>query len=89
MKKLCCGSVAALLFTVLYDPHAFGEDKIRMGLSSVSALHSAVWVAEQKGLFRKHGLDPEIIVTGQGATAGIGGLLANDIQIASAGETLW
>ena len=63
MKKLCCGSVAALLFTVLYDTHAFGEDEIRMGLSSVSALHSAVWVAEQKGLFRKHGLDPEIIVT--------------------------
>ena len=56
-----------------------------MGLSSVSALHSAVWVAEQKGLFRKHGLDPKIIVTGQSATAGIGGLLANDIQIASAG----
>ena len=56
-----------------------------MGLSSVSALHSAVWVAEQKGLFRKHGLDTEIIVTGQGATVGIGGLLANDIQIASAG----
>ena len=36
-----------------------------MGLSSVSALHSAVWVAEQKGLFRKHGLDTEIIVIGQ------------------------
>jgi NitT/TauT family transport system substrate-binding protein len=58
-------------------------------LSSVSALHSAVWVAEQKGLFRKHGLDTEIIVTGQGATVGIGGLLANDIQIASAaGDSL-
>ncbi len=56
-----------------------------MGLSSVSALHSAVWVAEQKGFFRKQGLETEVIVTGQGATIGIGGLLANDIQIASAG----
>ena len=54
-------------------------------LSSVSALHSAVWVAEQKGFFRKQGLETEVIVTGQGATVGIGGLLANDIQIASAG----
>ena len=44
-----------------------------------------MWVAEQKGLFRKHGIETEIIVTGQGATAGIGALLANDIQIASAG----
>ena len=41
-----------------------------MGLSSVSALHGAMWVAEQKGLFRKHGIETEIIVTGQGATAG-------------------
>jgi ABC-type nitrate/sulfonate/bicarbonate transport system substrate-binding protein len=44
-----------------------------------------MWVAEQKGLFHKHGIETEIIVTGQGATAGIGALLANDIQIASAG----
>jgi NitT/TauT family transport system substrate-binding protein len=65
------------------------QDKIRMGLSSVSALHSAVWVAEQKGLFRKHGLDAEIIVTGQGAATGISALLANDIQVvASAGDAL-
>jgi ABC-type nitrate/sulfonate/bicarbonate transport system substrate-binding protein len=65
------------------------QDKIRMGLSSVSALHSAVWVAEQKGLFRKHGIDPEVIVTGQGGTAGIGALLANDIQmVSSAGDVL-
>jgi NitT/TauT family transport system substrate-binding protein len=65
------------------------QDKIRMGLSSVSALHSAVWVAEQKGLFRKHGIEAEIIVTGQGAATGISALLANDIQVvASAGDAL-
>ena len=85
MKKICRGSVAVLLFAFVYNAHAFGQDKIRMGLSSVSALHSAVWVAEQKGFFRKQGLETEVIVTGQGATIGIGGLLANDIQIASAG----
>ena len=85
MKKICRGSMAVLLFAFVYNAHAFGQDKIRMGLSSVSALHSAVWVAEQKGFFRKQGLETEIIVTGQGATIGIGGLLANDIQIASAG----
>jgi len=68
---------------------ARAQDKIRMGLSSVSALHSAVWVAEQKGLFRKHGIDAEVIVTGQGAATGISALLANDIQVvASAGDAL-
>ncbi|HXV49270.1 MAG TPA: ABC transporter substrate-binding protein [Candidatus Binatia bacterium] len=65
------------------------QDKVRMGLSSVSALHSATWVAEQKGFYRKYGIDAEIIVTGQGGTAGISALLANDIQlVSSAGDLL-
>jgi NitT/TauT family transport system substrate-binding protein len=65
------------------------QDKMRMGLSSVSGLHSAIWVAEQKGLFRRHGIDIEVIVTGQGGTAGISALLANDIQMVnSAGDVL-
>ena len=73
----------------LLAPRAVAQDKMRMGLSSVSALHSAVWIAEQKGLFRKHGIDAEVIVTGQGGTAGIGALLANDIQmVSSAGDAL-
>jgi NitT/TauT family transport system substrate-binding protein len=84
MIGACCS-----LAIVVIISEAAAQEKIRMGLSSVSALHSAVWVAEQKGLFRKHGIDAEIIVTGQGGTAGIGALLANDIQMASAaGDSL-
>lgn len=59
---------------------ALTQDKMRLGLSSVSALHSAVWIAEQKGLFRKHGVDAEVIVTGHGGAAWISALLANDIH---------
>jgi NitT/TauT family transport system substrate-binding protein len=78
-----------LFGVIMASPGANAQDKIRMGLSSVSALHSAMWVAEQKGLFRKHGIEAEIIVTGQGGTAGISALLANDIQlVASAGDAL-
>ena len=85
--------VSAFLFSLLTFAAAitpvFAQDKVRVGLSSVSGLHSAVWVAEQKGLFRKHGIDAEVIVTGQGGTAGISALLANDIQIVnSAGDVL-
>src|SRR5262245_53131756 len=80
-----------LFFTLslFLSPRAMAQDKMRLGLSSVSALHSAVWIAEQKGLFRKHGIDAEVIVTGQGATAGISALLANDMQMTgSAGDAL-
>ncbi|MGN6730395.1 MAG: ABC transporter substrate-binding protein [Candidatus Binatia bacterium] len=83
------GILILFLSIVTVAACARAQDKIRMGLSSVSALHSAVWVAEQKGLFRKHGIEAEVIVTGQGAATGISALLANDIQVvASAGDAL-
>ena len=85
--RLVCFISFFLISTGIHRAHA--QDKLRMGLSSVSGLHSAVWVAEEKGLFRKHGLDVEVIVTGQGGTAGISALLANDIQVVnSAGDVL-
>ena len=74
---------------LLLSHPATAQDKVRMGLSSVSGLHSAMWVAEERGFFRKYGIDAEVIVTGQGGTAGIGALLANDIQmVSSAGDIL-
>jgi NitT/TauT family transport system substrate-binding protein len=85
MKIFWVGRIAALMAILAGSTCVYGQDKIRVGLSSVSALHSALWVAEQRGLFRKHGIETEIIVTGQGGNTGIGALLANDIQIASAG----
>jgi NitT/TauT family transport system substrate-binding protein len=89
MKKLSGYLILISLLVIFHDGRAAAQEKIRVGLSSVSALHSAMWVAEQKGLFRKHGVETEIIVTGQGATAGIGALLANDIQfVSSAGDSL-
>lgn len=78
-----------LLIGWFRSPSATAQDKISMGLSSVSALHTATWVAQERGLFRKHNIDAEVIVTGQGGTAGIGALLANDIQmVSSAGDLL-
>jgi NitT/TauT family transport system substrate-binding protein len=62
---------------------AFAQDKVRLGLSSVTAMNTANWVAEERGLFRKYGLDAEVIVTGQGGVPGLGALLAGDIQLLS------
>jgi NitT/TauT family transport system substrate-binding protein len=90
MNQLWRSLVSLVLLGVLVAaPIASAQDKVRMGLSSVSGLHAAVWVAETKGLFRKHGIEVEVIVTGQGGTAGISALLANDIQMVnSAGDVL-
>ena len=89
MRRTALRFYALLVGYFCLTSSAFAQDKMRLGLSSVSALHSAVWIAEQKGLFRKHGIDAEVIVVGQGGTAGISALLANDIQMtSSAGDSL-
>ena len=74
-------------FVLLFSApaHAAAElDKVRVGLSSVSATHGAMWVAEEKGLFKKHGIDPEIIVIGGGGSRGVSALIAGDIQFVTA-----
>src|SRR5207247_6195896 len=75
--------LATLAFGLL-TASGHGQDKIRVGLSSVSALHGALWVAEQRGIFRRQGLDTEVIVVGGAGTTGVSALLAGDIQYVSA-----
>jgi NitT/TauT family transport system substrate-binding protein len=88
-QRITIGCLLFLFGAICQSQRTMAQDKVRMGLSSVSALHSATWVAEEKGFFRKYGIDTEVIVTGQGGTAGIGALLANDIQmVSSAGDVL-
>jgi NitT/TauT family transport system substrate-binding protein len=89
MKQIVCTALIGFIAILPFSGDLHGQEKIRIGLSSVSALHSAMWVAEQKGFFRKQGLDAEVIVTGQGGTTGISALLANDIQmVSSAGDVI-
>lgn len=89
LQRSIAGFGLSLLISLFPLERATAQDKVSMGLSSVSGLHSAMWVAEQKGFFRKHNIDAEVIVTGQGGTAGIAALLANDIQlVSSAGDLL-
>jgi NitT/TauT family transport system substrate-binding protein len=63
--------------------------KSGVGLSSVSATHGALWVAEEKGIFKKHGIDPEMIVIGGGGARGVSALIAGDIQfVTTAGDSV-
>ena len=51
-----------LMIPLLFAAPLSAQDKVRVGLSSVSATNGSIWVAEDKGLFRKHGIDVEVIV---------------------------
>ena len=85
MRQFSVASVSLFfVFEFFLASRVVAQDRVRLGLSSVSALHTASWVAEQKGLFRKHGIDTEVIVVGGAGTTGVSALLAGDIQFVSA-----
>src|SRR5512139_481150 len=64
---------------------AVAQEKLRVGLSSVSATQGAMWVAEERGLFKKYGIDPEVIAMGGGASRVVSSLLAGEIQFSVGG----
>lgn len=86
VRMTAVGLLIALLFS---SSASLALDKIRVGLSSITATNGAVWVAEERGLFRKHGFEAEIIVIGGGAARGVSALIARDIQfVAAAGDAV-
>jgi ABC-type nitrate/sulfonate/bicarbonate transport system substrate-binding protein len=79
-----CFLVALILVAAAHFP-VFGQDKIRIGLSSVSATNGSVWVAEEKGLFKKYALDAEVIIIGGGGARVVSSLIAGEIQFSVGG----
>ena len=69
MKRKCFRHNLPLFFLfaafILPFP-ASAQERIRLGLSSISATNGSVWVAEEKGFFKKQGVDVEVIVIGGG-----------------------
>jgi len=60
-------------------------DLVRVGLSALSLANSPLWVAEERGLFKKNGIEAEIILVGGGASRSVSSLLAGDLQFATTG----
>ena len=73
-------------FTVALGTHPlFAGDKIRVGFSAVSLANAPVWIAEEKGFFKKYDIETEAIVIGGGATRSLSAVLAGDLQFGSTG----
>ena len=73
------------LSVILPGPQAIGQEKLRLGLSSIGATNGSIWAAEEKGLFRKHGVDVEVIFIGGGGARVVSSLLAGDINFSVGG----
>jgi len=69
-----------LVVSMLYPSSLIALDKVSVGLSAVSAIFGIAWVTEDRGIFKKHGIDSEVIVIGGGAARGVSSLIAGDVQ---------
>src|SRR4026209_2766164 len=88
MKRISRGRVLLALWSmifVLIVPCAFAADRVRIGLSSFTPINAAVWIAEDKGLFKKHGIDPEVVLIGGASAGGVSSLIAGDVQFLGGG----
>src|SRR5262245_8504002 len=74
-----------VVFCALTAVSTQAQDKIRLGFSSISATSGSIWVAEEKGLFKKHGASVEVIFIGGGASRVVSALLAGEIQFSVGG----
>jgi ABC-type nitrate/sulfonate/bicarbonate transport system substrate-binding protein len=81
MRFLIAGLVVAvcLSFLIVVEPTS-SADRLRVGLSSFTPINAAIWIAEDKGLFKKHGIDAEVVLIGGASAGGVSSLIAGDIQ---------
>jgi NitT/TauT family transport system substrate-binding protein len=80
--SLCAFAVFGMFSSPVSSP---AQEKVRVGLSSVSATNGSIWVAEEKGLFKKYGVDTEVIVMGGGGSRVVSSILAGEIQFSVGG----
>jgi ABC-type nitrate/sulfonate/bicarbonate transport system substrate-binding protein len=79
----------ALLAPILAGFSAFAiessaADKLRISYSAVNATQAFLWVAQERGIFAKHGLEGELLYINSG-TMNIAALLGGSVQIAGGG----
>jgi NitT/TauT family transport system substrate-binding protein len=73
--------VAALLsFTAASSVQA---EKIRIAYSAISGVQLPLWVAQDKGLFKRHGLDTDLLYIGGGSVV-VQAMLGGEVQFARA-----
>ena len=83
LKVMSC--ITVMLIALLAYRYVQAQERIRLGLSSISATSGSIWVAEEKGLFKKQGVNVEVIFIGGGASRVVSALLSGEIQFSVGG----
>jgi NitT/TauT family transport system substrate-binding protein len=88
MKSQLIILVGALLQLVVWTgAQAQPLRKIRIGYPSISSRQAQLWVAKDEGIFRKHGLDVELIFL-RGGQVAIQALTGGDPPLVTIGNVI-
>jgi NitT/TauT family transport system substrate-binding protein len=72
--------IAAYIGVLVNSEAASGADRLRVGLSSFTPINASLWIAEDKGLFKKYGIESEVVLIGGASAGGVSSLIAGDVQ---------
>jgi NitT/TauT family transport system substrate-binding protein len=78
--SICFRTSLTLLFLSLVVQLGFAQERVRVGWAAMTASHTPLWVAQERGLFAKQGLVTESIFFGAGPPA-MQALVAGDLDI--------
>jgi NitT/TauT family transport system substrate-binding protein len=84
-KFLAINIIAVWFGCILDTAIVFGADRLRVGLSSFTPINVALWIAEDKGLFKKYGIESEVVLIGGASAGGVSSLIAGDVQFLGGG----
>ena len=84
-RRLLVFLFATLAQAFCHPQVSSSADRIRVGLSSFTPINAALWIAEDKGLFKKNGIEAEVVVMAGAAAGGISSLIAGDVQFLGGG----
>src|ERR1043165_7474326 len=52
---------ASVLFVLIAAPNAVAQEKIRISYSSADATNSVYFIAQERGFYKKHGVDVDLV----------------------------
>jgi NitT/TauT family transport system substrate-binding protein len=78
------GSILLALTMFLAAATADAADKLRISYSAVNATQAFLWVAQEKNIFARHGLEAELLYINSGSM-NIAALVGGSVQIAGGG----
>jgi NitT/TauT family transport system substrate-binding protein len=80
MLKVCLTVLTVLVSSFIHAERAVAQERARIGWAAMTASHTPLWVAQDRGFLSKQGLAAELIFFGAGPPA-MQALVAGDLDI--------